>query len=144
MQLPPAFCLPSTELIARAIELAYDRDFSHIPYVTDHHLIFITPETSRSFRSIAPHATKSNQIKPKKQHVTNSVLGKRRNLLGYIEVTTLKRKWEANEVNPVSAAVQLYYRFFKSGKHGDSQSNLLAALFCFLCGTCRQTRFLRA
>jgi hypothetical protein len=32
---PPAFCLPGTELIARAIELAYDRDFSHIPYVTD-------------------------------------------------------------------------------------------------------------
>lgn len=33
LQLPPAFSLPRTELIARAIELAYDRDFSHIPYV---------------------------------------------------------------------------------------------------------------
>jgi hypothetical protein len=31
LQLPPAFALPKTELIARAIELAYDRDFSHIP-----------------------------------------------------------------------------------------------------------------
>ncbi len=25
-----------------------------------------------------------------------------RNLLGYIEVATLKKKWEAGEVNPVS------------------------------------------
>ena len=33
LQLPPAFSLPASELIARAIELAYDRDFSHIPYV---------------------------------------------------------------------------------------------------------------
>ncbi|KAF5351216.1 hypothetical protein D9756_008425 [Leucocoprinus leucothites] len=31
LQLPPAFTLPSTEPIARAIELAYERDFSHIP-----------------------------------------------------------------------------------------------------------------
>ena len=33
LQLPPAFSLPRSELIARALELAYDRDFSHIPYV---------------------------------------------------------------------------------------------------------------
>jgi hypothetical protein len=32
----------------------------------------------------------------------NSVLGKRRKLLGYVEVATLKKKWEAGEVNPVS------------------------------------------
>ncbi|KAH8823781.1 hypothetical protein DL96DRAFT_1532135 [Flagelloscypha sp. PMI_526] len=31
LQLPPAFSLPSNELLSRAIELAYDRDFSHIP-----------------------------------------------------------------------------------------------------------------
>ncbi|KXN85571.1 Cystathionine beta-synthase [Leucoagaricus sp. SymC.cos] len=31
LQLPPAFALPSTEPIARAVELAYERDFSHIP-----------------------------------------------------------------------------------------------------------------
>ncbi|KAH7907574.1 hypothetical protein BJ138DRAFT_1159828 [Hygrophoropsis aurantiaca] len=31
LQLPPAFSLPSDESISRAIELAYDRDFSHIP-----------------------------------------------------------------------------------------------------------------
>ncbi|KZT10324.1 uncharacterized protein LAESUDRAFT_755829 [Laetiporus sulphureus 93-53] len=31
MQLPPAFALPSGEAISRAIELAYERDFSHIP-----------------------------------------------------------------------------------------------------------------
>ncbi|KAI0694211.1 hypothetical protein BC835DRAFT_1350521 [Cytidiella melzeri] len=31
LQLPPAFALPSGEAISRAIELAYERDFSHIP-----------------------------------------------------------------------------------------------------------------
>lgn len=31
LQLPPAFALPSTEAISRAIELAYERDYSHIP-----------------------------------------------------------------------------------------------------------------
>ncbi|KAF9005157.1 hypothetical protein BDQ17DRAFT_1353929 [Cyathus striatus] len=31
LQLPPAFALPSTEAISRAIELAYERDFSQIP-----------------------------------------------------------------------------------------------------------------
>ncbi|KAF9457555.1 hypothetical protein BDZ94DRAFT_1272906 [Collybia nuda] len=35
LQLPPAFTLPSNEAISRAIELAYERDFSHIP-VLDH------------------------------------------------------------------------------------------------------------
>ncbi|KAJ8509481.1 hypothetical protein ONZ45_g8352 [Pleurotus djamor] len=31
LQLPPAFALPMNESISRAIELAYERDFSHIP-----------------------------------------------------------------------------------------------------------------
>ncbi|KAI0076512.1 hypothetical protein K474DRAFT_1597858 [Panus rudis PR-1116 ss-1] len=31
LQLPPAFALPTTEAISRAIELAYERDFSYIP-----------------------------------------------------------------------------------------------------------------
>ncbi|KAK7683203.1 hypothetical protein QCA50_013876 [Cerrena zonata] len=31
LQLPPAFALPKTEAISRAIELAYERDFSYIP-----------------------------------------------------------------------------------------------------------------
>ncbi|KAJ8488038.1 hypothetical protein ONZ51_g3806 [Trametes cubensis] len=31
LQLPPAFALPSDEAISRAIEMAYERDFSHIP-----------------------------------------------------------------------------------------------------------------
>ncbi|KAF8908465.1 hypothetical protein CPB85DRAFT_1309547 [Mucidula mucida] len=35
LQLPPAFALPSTEVISRAIELAYDRDFSHIPVLDE-------------------------------------------------------------------------------------------------------------
>jgi hypothetical protein len=34
LQLPPAFCLSQTQLVARAIELAYERDYSHIPYVS--------------------------------------------------------------------------------------------------------------
>lgn len=34
LQLPPAFTLPRDEALAAAIELAYDRDFSHIPYVS--------------------------------------------------------------------------------------------------------------
>jgi hypothetical protein len=40
----------------------------------------------------------------------DSVLGKRRNLLGYVEVATLKKKWEASEVNPVSVAVAVCNR----------------------------------
>lgn len=32
LQLPPAFALPSDEAILRAIESAYERDFSYIPY----------------------------------------------------------------------------------------------------------------
>jgi len=59
LQLPPAFTLPSTEPIARAIELAYDRDFSHIP-----------------------------------------VLDKSRKPLGYIDVSDLKKKWEAGQADP--------------------------------------------
>lgn len=35
MQLPPAFALPHDERIGKAIELAYDRDFSFIPYASD-------------------------------------------------------------------------------------------------------------
>ncbi len=31
LQLPPAFSLPYSERISKAIELAYERDFSHIP-----------------------------------------------------------------------------------------------------------------
>ncbi|KAI9507249.1 hypothetical protein F5148DRAFT_1206449 [Russula earlei] len=73
LQLPPAFCFPRTELIAHAIELAYDRDFSHIP-----------------------------------------VLGKRRNLLGYVEVATLKKKWEAGEVNPTDKISACMTKFNRS------------------------------
>ncbi|KAF8156933.1 hypothetical protein B0H34DRAFT_675304 [Crassisporium funariophilum] len=31
LQLPPAFSIASNEAISRAVELAYERDFSHIP-----------------------------------------------------------------------------------------------------------------
>ncbi|KAN0136904.1 hypothetical protein V8E53_005345 [Lactarius tabidus] len=73
LQLPPAFSLPRSELIARAIELAYDRDFSHIP-----------------------------------------VLGGNRNLLGYIEVATLKKKWEGGEVNPTDKIASCMTKFNRS------------------------------
>ncbi|KAF7300638.1 CBS domain-containing protein [Mycena chlorophos] len=36
LQLPPAFTVHSSETIARAIESAYDRDFSHIPVLDRH------------------------------------------------------------------------------------------------------------
>ncbi|RDB30346.1 Cystathionine beta-synthase [Hypsizygus marmoreus] len=36
LQLPPAFSLPENEAISRAIELAYERDFSHIPVLDRH------------------------------------------------------------------------------------------------------------
>ncbi|KAF9226302.1 hypothetical protein BS17DRAFT_698345 [Gyrodon lividus] len=36
LQLPPAFSLPADESISRAIELAYERDFSHIPVLDRH------------------------------------------------------------------------------------------------------------
>ena len=61
-------------------------------------------------------------------HATNSVLGKRRNLLGYVDVATLKKKWEAGEVNPVSA-VQCVVDSFSGNT--DSQSVLLLLLLYF-------------
>ncbi|KAI9568093.1 hypothetical protein HD554DRAFT_817907 [Boletus coccyginus] len=36
LQLPPAFSLPADESISRAIDLAYERDFSHIPVLDKH------------------------------------------------------------------------------------------------------------
>ncbi|KAG6857034.1 hypothetical protein H0H87_010388, partial [Tephrocybe sp. NHM501043] len=36
LQLPPAFSLPLSEPISRAVELAYERDFSHIPVLDRH------------------------------------------------------------------------------------------------------------
>lgn len=36
LQLPPAFALPISESIGRAIEMSYDRDFSHFPVLDNH------------------------------------------------------------------------------------------------------------
>jgi len=36
LQLPPAFCLSQAQLVAKAIELAYERDYSHIPILNRH------------------------------------------------------------------------------------------------------------
>ncbi|EJD54783.1 hypothetical protein AURDEDRAFT_110270 [Auricularia subglabra TFB-10046 SS5] len=59
LQLPPAFALPDYEPILRAIDLAYERDFSFIP-----------------------------------------VLSRTRKLLGYIDVSALKKAFEAGSTNP--------------------------------------------
>lgn len=79
LQLPPAFSLPSEEPIAAAIELAYDRDFSHIPRVPDLDRNDIITDTNYAER----------------------VLTKERRPLGYIDVAALKAKWEAGRADPV-------------------------------------------
>ncbi|KAG6854405.1 hypothetical protein C0991_006947 [Blastosporella zonata] len=76
LQLPPAFSLPLSEPISRAVELAYERDFSHIPYVS--------PVVHK------PHLFK----------LCFSVLDHRRRPVGYVDVTKLKEKWEAGNANP--------------------------------------------
>lgn len=72
LQLPPAFSLPSNESISRAIELAYDRDFSYIP-----------------------------------------VLNSNRRLLGYVDVATLKAKWEGGIANPNDSVVKYMTKFHR-------------------------------
>ncbi|KAH7882437.1 hypothetical protein F5I97DRAFT_1910322 [Phlebopus sp. FC_14] len=76
LQLPPAFSLPSHESILRAVELAYDRDFSHIP-----------------------------------------VLGNNRRPLGYVDVATLKSKWEAGMANPEDSVVKYMTKFNRNPSH---------------------------
>jgi len=70
LQLPPAFALPREEAIGAAIELAYDRDFSHIPVLTEN-----------------------------------------RRPLGYIDVASLKSKWEAGQANPDDKVYQYMVKF---------------------------------
>ncbi|KAI0944806.1 hypothetical protein AcV7_001511 [Taiwanofungus camphoratus] len=70
LQLPPAFALPSDEAISRAIELAYERDFSHIP-VLDHN----------------------------------------RKPLGYVDVASLKEKWEAGNADPSDKVMRYMTKF---------------------------------
>jgi len=73
LQLPPAFALPADEKISRAIELAYERDFSHIP-----------------------------------------VLDRNRKPLGYVDVRTLKAKWEGGKANPDDKVSQYLTKFIRS------------------------------
>lgn len=80
LQLPPAFCIPSSEPIARAIEQAYERDFSHIPSVS----------LARFFACVLT------------LEFGCSVLNSKRRPLGYIDVAALKAKWEAGVADPVS------------------------------------------
>ncbi|KAF5341649.1 hypothetical protein D9611_001674 [Ephemerocybe angulata] len=70
LQLAPAFSLPFNESISRAIELAYERDFSHIP-----------------------------------------VLDRSRRPLGYLDVASLKEKWEAGKANPDDKVSQYMTKF---------------------------------
>jgi len=79
LQLPPAFSISANEAISRAIELAYERDFSHIPSV-------------RSPASVLFQLLKIGTL---------SVLDRRRRPLGYVDVTKLKEIWEAGQANPV-------------------------------------------
>jgi hypothetical protein len=84
LQLSPAFALPQDEAISRAIELAYDRDFSHIPYIYS--------GTSQSSLTTDSYA---------------SVLDRNRKPVGYVDVVRLKEKWEGGNANPV----RLYFVF---------------------------------
>lgn len=82
MQLPPAFSLPHDERIGKAVELAYDRDFSHIPYVKE-----LSVKTCMCARLT---------------YFSCSVLSHERRPLGYIDVAALKTQWEAGEASPVN------------------------------------------
>jgi len=76
LQLPPAFTLEMDELIIKAIECAYERDFSYIP-----------------------------------------VLSRDRKLVGYVDVTALKQKWEAGQANPDDPILAHTTRFKRSRAH---------------------------
>ncbi|KAH8083339.1 hypothetical protein BXZ70DRAFT_958491 [Cristinia sonorae] len=73
MQLPPAFALPASEAISRAVELAYERDFSHIP-----------------------------------------VLDRNRRPLGYLDVASLKKKWETGQAHPDDKVSKFMSKFNRS------------------------------
>ncbi|KAJ7128051.1 hypothetical protein C8R46DRAFT_51417 [Mycena filopes] len=70
LQLPPAFTVQANETISRAIEQAYERDFSHIP-----------------------------------------VLNRQRRPLGYIDVATLKSKWEGGTADASDKVVNYMTKF---------------------------------
>jgi len=78
LQLPPAFAIPQDERLSRAIEMAYERDFSHIP-----------------------------------------VLSKDRKPLGYLDVTSLKSRWEAGDanLNPNEEVLAHITKFIRSASH---------------------------
>ncbi|KAH7100067.1 hypothetical protein BKA62DRAFT_620594 [Auriculariales sp. MPI-PUGE-AT-0066] len=78
LQLPPAFALPEHEPILRAIDLAYERDFSFIP-----------------------------------------VLSRTRKPIGYIDVASLKSKFESGNTNPDDTIRSHMTRFDLSRKRAD-------------------------
>ncbi|KAF7323924.1 CBS domain-containing protein [Mycena kentingensis (nom. inval.)] len=75
LQLPPAFTVHSSETILRAIEAAFDRDFSSIP-----------------------------------------VLDRHRKPLGYIDVATLKSKWEGGEADAGDKVLKYMTRFQRTSQ----------------------------
>lgn len=89
LQLSPAFALPQDEAISRAIELAYDRDFSHIPYVLLLHQTTYLRQTTDTYYA--------------------SVLNRNRKPVGYVDVARLKEKWEAGNANPVRPTFQCFF-----------------------------------
>ncbi|KAG6873881.1 hypothetical protein C0995_009660 [Termitomyces sp. Mi166 len=90
LQLPPAFSLPLSEPISRAIELAYERDFSHIPYV----------------------AFAISKYRLLRQNV--SVLDRHRRPVGYVDVAKLKEKWEADEADPNDKVSHYMTKFLRT------------------------------
>ncbi|KAG9018857.1 hypothetical protein FRB90_008794, partial [Tulasnella sp. 427] len=93
--LPPAFALDLNEKILKAIELAYERDFSYIPYV---------------------HSGQSTNGFPLRANLI-SVLAKDRKPIGYVDVGALKKKWEGEQAKPDDPILSHTIQF----KRGKSQ-----------------------
>ncbi|KAJ7234606.1 hypothetical protein B0H12DRAFT_1238985 [Mycena haematopus] len=87
LQLSPAFCVKSSETILRAIEQAYERDFSHIP------------SGISSFSVLQPLTW------------IHSVLDSQRRPLGYIDVATLKKQWEAGNADASDKVLNYMTKF---------------------------------
>lgn len=64
-----------------AIELAYERDFSHIPYI-----FHLAGSPGLSDLTL----------------LIDRILGKGRRPVGYIDVAALKKAWEAGDIDAVS------------------------------------------
>ncbi|KAF9788694.1 hypothetical protein BJ322DRAFT_655179 [Thelephora terrestris] len=93
LQLPPAFALPQDESISRALELAYERDFDYIPCV------FAFGSAGTTEQSLTRRF---------------SVLNRNRKPVGYLDVGSLKEKWEAGQADPNAKALLYMIKFQRS------------------------------